>query len=234
MSKTSAPNPTRYAIKTPDNLSPRIAWLRDYNFSGTHRTWNNEATSWTTGTDWDFQYEEFNFYIVPETYTFFPTFRGAFKQSARPVDLHPEFWSWSIAERKAWFNKQVLVHYLPQEILPGDLIAGARFNIQTSTCLDEAQAKAYLQTVEGKDGLRQSIIDFHNHGYGNSGCTSGHLIPDYPRVLSEGFSGIHEELQAFYNRLSKQGKKGSKGGQLRAMMTEPEFLICPNFRHFYG
>lgn len=216
---TSTPTPTRYAIKTPEHLSPRIEWLRDYYFSGTRRLWNNEATSWTTGTDWDFQYEEFNFYIVPETYTFFPTFRGAFKQSARPVDLHPEFWRWSIAERKAWFNKQVLVHHLPQEILPGDLIAGARFNIQTSTCLDEAQAKAYLQTVEGKDGLRQSIIDFHNHGYGNSGCTSGHLIPDYPRVLSEGFSGIHEELQTFYNRLSKGEKKGAKGSQLRAMMT---------------
>jgi hypothetical protein len=66
-----------YAIKTPENLSPRIQWLRDYYFSGVQRPWNNEATSWTTGTPWDFQYEEFNFYIVPETYAFFPTFRGA-------------------------------------------------------------------------------------------------------------------------------------------------------------
>ena len=79
-----------YKIKTPENLSPRIQWLRDYYFSGVQRPWNNEATSWTTGTPWDFQYEEFNFYIVPETYTFFPTFRGAFKQVARPIDLHPD------------------------------------------------------------------------------------------------------------------------------------------------
>jgi formate C-acetyltransferase len=168
-----------YTIKTPENLSPRIQWLRDYYFSGVQRAWNNEATAWTTGTPWDFQYEEFNYYIVPETYTFFPTFKGAFKQVARPVDLHPDFWKWSIAERKAWFLKQVMVNYLPQELLPGDLIAGGRFNIQTSTCLDEAQAKAYLDTIEGKDGLRQAVFAFHNHGYGNAGCPQP--VPGYDR-----------------------------------------------------
>jgi len=215
---TSTTKP-KYEIKTPENLSPRIKWLRDYYFSGTRRAWNNEATSWTTGTPWDFQYEEFSFYIVPETYTFFPTFRGAFKQAARPVDLHPDFWKWSIQERKAWFLKEVLVNYLPQELLPGDLVAGARFNVITSTCLDKDQAKAYLDEVDGEHGLRQALIDLHNHGYGNAGCTSGHLIPDYPRVIREGFSGIHTELQRFYNALTKEEKKGSKGAQLRAMLT---------------
>lgn len=219
MGKNSPQEKLSYAIKTPDNLSPRIQWLRDYYFSGVDRRWNNEATSWTTGTPWDFQYEEFNYYIVPETYAFFPTFRGAFKQAARPVSLHPDFWKWSIAERKAWFLKQVMVKYLPQEILPGDLLAGARFNVQTSTCLDEAQARAYLETIEGKNGLRQAAFNFHNHGYGNAGCTSGHLIPDYPQVLKKGFSGIHKELQNYYNALSKAEKQGPKGAQLKAMLT---------------
>lgn len=219
MTETLTRAQRQYAIKTPENLSPRIQWLRDYYFAGTQRNWNNEATSWTTGTPWDFQYEEFSFYIVPETYTFFPTFRGAFKQIARPVDLHPDFWKWSIAERKAWFFKQVMVNHLPQEILPGDLIAGARFNIQTSTCLDKHQAEAYLKLVDGKGGLRQSVIDFHNHGYGNAGCTSGHLIPDYARVIKEGFSGIHGAIQNIYNSLTKEKKSGAKGAQLRAMLT---------------
>ena len=93
----------RYTVKEPQNLSPRIQWLRDYYFQGVDRSWNNEFTSWTTGTPWDFQYEELDFYIVPETYTFFPTFRGSFKQTARPVKLTPDFWSWSLPERKAWF-----------------------------------------------------------------------------------------------------------------------------------
>ena len=219
MGKNSRQKQSTYSIKTPQNLSSRIQWLRDYYFSGVGRRWNNEATSWTTGTPWDFQYEEFNFYIVPETYAFFPTFRAAFKQNARLVGLHPDFWKWSIPERKAWFLKQVMVKYLPQEILPGDLIAGARFNIQTSTCLDEAQAKVYLETIEGEQGLRKAVFDFHNHGYGNAGCTSGHLIPDYPRVIEEGFSSIHSELQRFYNALSKQEKLGPEGAQLQAMLT---------------
>jgi hypothetical protein len=83
----------RHAIKEPTHLSPRIQWLRDYYFQGLNRAWNNEWISWTTGTPWDFQYEELPFYIVPESYAFFPTFRAAFKQTARPVELPPAFWS---------------------------------------------------------------------------------------------------------------------------------------------
>ncbi|MCX6070698.1 MAG: hypothetical protein NTU91_07540, partial [Chloroflexi bacterium] len=123
----------RYAIKAPTNLSPRIAWLRDYYFQGVGRVWNNEYTSWTTGTPWDFQYNELTFYIVPETYSFLQTFRSAYQQVARPVALHPDFWTWSLPERRAWFNREVMVRHLPKEILPGDLLAGGRFNIQTST-----------------------------------------------------------------------------------------------------
>ena len=70
--------PPRYAIKAPTNLSPRIQWLRDYYFQGVARAWNNEYTAWTTGTPWDFQYNELSFYIVPETYAFLQTFRSSF------------------------------------------------------------------------------------------------------------------------------------------------------------
>src|SRR5512135_2827880 len=118
----------RYVIKTPTNLSSRIQWLREYYFMGIRRAWNNEFTAWTTGTPWDFQFNELSFYIVPETYTFLQTFRSSFRQSARPVTLAPGFWQWSLPERRAWFVKEVMVNYLPKEILPGDLIAGGRFN----------------------------------------------------------------------------------------------------------
>ncbi len=209
----------RYQIKTPHNLSPRIQWLRDYYFQGVRRAWNNEFTAWTTGTPWDFQYEELNFYIVPETYAFFRTFRSAFKQTAQPVRLPPDFWSWSIPERKAWFNREVLVHYLPQELLPGDLLAGARFNVMTSTCLTQAEAREYLRLVDSKKGTRAAIQWFHNHGYGNAGATGGHLIPDYPRVLREGWKSIHADLEARYAALSPAEQRGPRGAQLRAMRT---------------
>lgn len=209
----------RYDIKTPQNLSSRIQWLRDYYFRGVERAWNNEYTSWTTGTPWDFQYNEFYFYIVPETYSFLQTFRAAFKQTARRVPLHPDFWKWSLPERRAWFNKEVMVRYLPKEILPGDLLAGARFNIQTSCCLTEKETKERDKLVYGAKGARAAMLWFHNHGYGNAGATAGHLIPDYGRVIRYGWKRIYEELERAYQGLSPAERNGAKGAQLRAMMT---------------
>src|SRR4030042_6032157 len=83
-------------IKEPKNLSARISWLRDYYFQGAKRAWNNEFSAWTTGTGWDVQFDEMTFYIVPETYPFLQPFRISMQQSARPVGLRKDFWSWSL------------------------------------------------------------------------------------------------------------------------------------------
>jgi trans-4-hydroxy-L-proline dehydratase len=216
---TTALEKPRYAIKTPTNLSSRIQWLRDYYFQGVGRTWNNEYTSWTTGTPWDFQYNELTFYIVPETYAFLQTFRSAFKQVARPVTLYPDFWKWSLPERRAWFNREVMLKYLPKEILPGDLLAGARFNIQTSACLTERETKERDRLVYGPQGARAAMLWFHNHGFGNAGATSGHLIPDYGRIIRQGWKAVHAELEQAYAALTPSERGGKKGAQLRAMLT---------------
>ena len=140
----------RFAIKEPKKLSTRIKWLRDYYFEGVKRKWNAEYTSWSTGTPWDFQYNELAFYIVPETYFYIPTFRSSFKQIAKPITLDADFWKWRLPERRAWFLKEVMVKYLPKEILPGDLLAGARFNVMISHCLTEKETKEYDKVVKGK------------------------------------------------------------------------------------
>ncbi|MCX6029750.1 MAG: hypothetical protein NT169_10670 [Chloroflexi bacterium] len=209
----------RYAVKEPKNLSPRIRWLRDFYFQGVQRRWNNEYTAWTTGTAWDFQYPELSFHIVPETYAFLQTFRSSFAQTARPVTLPAEFWRWSLPERRAWFVREVMVRYLPAEILPGDLLGGGRFNVMTSTCLTEQEAREYTRLVGGKGGTREAMKWFHDHGYGNTGATSGHLIPDYPTVLTVGWRGIYADLERRYATLSPAEQSGAKGAQLRAMMT---------------
>ena len=216
MTATAALSP---AIKSPTNMSARIQWLRDYYFEGAARAWNNEFTAWTTGTTWDVQFNEMNFYIVPETYALLQTLRGSFRQAARKVDLPDDFWSWSLVERRAWFIKAVMVDYLPKEILPGDLIAGGRFNLQTSLCLTRKEQKHFDRKLLGKNGARTRMKWFHDHGYGNTGATSGHLIPDHERALKIGWKGIWEDLNHKYQQLSAQDRNGTMGEQLRAMMT---------------
>ncbi|MBE0695432.1 MAG: hypothetical protein IH586_00760, partial [Anaerolineaceae bacterium] len=209
----------RYAIKTPGELSPRIQWLRDYYFQGTRRAWNNEFTAWTTATPWDFQFNEISFYIVPETYTFLQTFRSSFRQVARPVKLDKDFWKWSLVERRAWFVREVMVHYLPKEILPGDLIAGGRFNILASACMNKEETRQRDALVYGAKGCRAAMLWLHNHGYGNAGATSGHLVPGYGEVIQRGWKGIYSDIENDYAALSIEEKQGRKGAQLRAMLT---------------
>ena len=216
---SSAAEKIIYKIKEPKGLSPRIKWLRDFYFKGVKRTWNNEFTAWTTGTPWDIQFNELSFYIVPENYLLLQTFVSSFRQSALPVKLPDDFWDLSRVERRAWFVKETMVNYVPQEILPGDLLAGGRFNVQTSMCFNENEARQYDKLIKGKNGSRARMKWFHDHGYGNSGATSGHLVPGYEQALKIGWKGIYADLQSHYDTLTSKEQTGPKGAQLRAMMT---------------
>ena len=206
-------------LKTPCRLSPRIQWLRDYYFQGADRRWNNQFLAWSTGTPWDVQFNEMTYYIVPETYALLQTLRSSFRQAARDVALPPDFWSRSLPERRAWFVKAVMVDHVPREILPGDLLAGARFNLQTSLCLTEDEQRRFDALLLGKNGARARMKWFHDHGYGNAGATSGHLVPDHPMALERGWKGIHADLSRRYEALGRREKEGPRGAQLRGMLT---------------
>jgi formate C-acetyltransferase len=206
-------------LKQPHGLSPRIQWLRDYYFRGVPRAWNNEWSCWSTGAPWDVCYDELHFYIVPENYAMFDALTASMLMASRDVPLPSDFWSRSLVERRAWFIREVVVNQLPQEILPGDLIAGARFNLMASRCYDGKEARRRAKKLAG---VRSSVKWFHEHGYGNAGATSGHLIPDFARVLKDGFRGIHAELQEHYGRLASEEQTGDPGRQLRAMMSAAE------------
>jgi len=216
---TSLAQITDYQIKAPKGLSERITWLRNYYFEGCKRNWNNEYTAWSTGTPWDLLYQELTYYIVPEVYMLMDALGGGYHQAARNIPLKDGFWSLSLVERHAWFLKEVMVNHLPQEILPGDLIAGGRFNVITSTCFTKEERKAYDKKVVGKNGARTQMKWFHDHGYGNAGATSGHLVPGYERILNIGWKGVHAELEAAFKALSPEEQQGPRGDQLSAMMT---------------
>ncbi len=209
----------RYSIKTPTNISSRIQWLRDYYFQGVKRAWNNEYTSWTTGEPWDFQYDELTFYIVPETYAFLQTFRSSFVQSARRVDLHPDFWKWSLPERRAWFNREVMVKHLPREVLPGDLIAGARSTSRPPPASPKKRPKPATSRSLVQRARALPCSGSTTMVTATPAATSGHLIPDYGRILREGWKAVHAGLEAAYEKLSPADQRGKRGGQLRAMLT---------------
>ena len=205
-----------HAIKEPGTLSPRVKWLRDYYFRGTERNWNNEYLIYTTGTPWDIQFDEITYFIVPETYAFFNAFVVSCRQSAQKVQTPPDFFTWTIPERKAWFTKEVVTKHMPVEILPGDLLCGAQFNLQYSMCLTKKEQFERNALVKK---AREAVLFLNSHGYGNSGATSGHLIPDYAKIIGEGFQSVHQDIREKYEALSLTEQQGPKGGVLRAMQT---------------
>ncbi|MBM4236816.1 MAG: hypothetical protein FJ152_10210, partial [Firmicutes bacterium] len=205
-------------VKEPYNLSPRIKWLYDYYFKGTERNWNNEYLAFSTGAKDDWLFEEMNFYIVPEVYSFFNTFNKAFNQNAVTLELPPDFYQLGLAERKAYFTRKAMVEGVPTEILPGDLLAGSRFNIICSKCWSTTEQKKHHKLVLGKGALRDRLFVFKDRGFGNCGPTSGHLIADYPRILKIGFKGLHHYFGELYEKLSAAEKRGLKGSNLRAMI----------------
>ncbi|MFW5780534.1 MAG: pyruvate formate lyase family protein [Bacillota bacterium] len=204
-------------IKQPKNLTPRIEWLRNYYFEGVKRPWNNEYKVFTTGEEYDEIYNELTYYIVPETYAFFNTFKGGLPQIARKIEPPEGFYKKSIAERRAWFIKEAIVNRVPKDVLPGDLLAGSNFNVFASHCHTKKENKERAKILYGKDGLRQRTFKFHERGFGNCGATSGHLIPDYATIVQKGFKYIIEKIDKEYKSLSKSQKRGHKGAQLRAM-----------------
>ncbi|MCL1814071.1 MAG: hypothetical protein FWG29_11215 [Treponema sp.] len=225
-------------IKEPSNLSPRIKWLRDFYFQGLNREWNNQFRPFTTGTRWDRNYNEIAYFVVPETYSFFKPFIQSSRQGATTIPTPPDFYKKTIAERRAWFIKKAITEFVPQEILPGDLLCGAVFNMLASHCHTEEESKRKDAVVAGKKGLTQRSIEFHDRGFGNCGPTSGHLIPGYEIPIKYGFKHIYEDIKAKYEALSGAEKNGAKGGQLRAMMeaaTMPRDLaakyadVCEHF-----
>lgn len=205
-------------LKEPGELSPRIKWLRDYFFEGVNRDWNNEYSCYSTGTDWDILYDEIPYYIVPETYAFHKTFVASTRQAAKTVNMNEEFWKEPLVVRKALFLNEVVTGHLPCVIIENDLLAGSNFNVMTSMCFNKREARQYDKCINGKGGTAESMKWLHDHGYGNSGATGGHLIPDYEHVLKVGFKGIYKELLTIYESMSTDERSSKEGAQIRAMM----------------
>ncbi|TFG22816.1 MAG: hypothetical protein EU532_14060, partial [Promethearchaeota archaeon] len=224
MSKTEP----KYQIAEPHDLSPRSKWLRDYYFLGSKREWANEFMPFTTGTDWDIVWFEGDYYIVPEVHFYIQilgkndngVLASSMRSMAIPVKLPDNFWELSLPERRIKFFEEVMLNYIPQEIISeNDLIAGGRFNTQLSKCFNETEAKEYWKK-NIRD--REETFKYHKSGFGNLGATAGHIIPDYEGVVKKGFKHFHEKAKETYALLTEEEKEGTKGQELRSMINATE------------
>jgi len=221
-STTSKENP-KYKIAEPHDLSKRSTWLRNYYFKGLEREWNNEFSPFVT-IPGERIWAEHDYYVAPEVYQYmgnkgWGVFSRSMTEMGQKVELPDGFWSKSLPERRMIFFEEVMLNYIPQEIIGPELLAGARFNTQLSKCWDRKQAKEY-----DKRNLkcRQSTFEYHKQGCGNVGAVGGHLIADYETIVKKGFKFIHEKAKRYYDKLSAAEKKGSKGDEIRAMMIAAE------------
>jgi formate C-acetyltransferase len=215
----------RFKVAEPHDMLPKSNWLREYYFKGPERKWNNEFSPFTTGTEWDIIWNELNYYIVPEVHMYIGNegkgvFETSFRSSALPIDLPHDFWDLSLPERRILFFEKAMVDYIPHEIISdNDLIAGGRFNTQLSDCLNEKETKKFWKK---QIKTRKKFFKFHKSGFGNTGSTSGHIIPDYETVINKGFKFLHTKAKKSYENLSKKEKNGEKGAELRAMIRATE------------
>ncbi len=213
---------SKYKLAEPHDLSPRAKWLRDYYFlgKGLKREWINEFAPFTTGLPGDRQWAEMDYYIVPETYFYmgikdWGILSRSMSLRAQKVELSDEFWNKSLPERRITFFEEVMLNYLPQEVIGPSLIAGGRFNTQLSKCLNEKEQK----TFDKRNLLtRKKTFDYHYQGFGNVGAIGGHLIADYETVVKYGFKHLNEKATQALSELSKKDQLESKGEELKAII----------------
>ena len=198
-----------------DRLPPRVKRLRDEYYSIAERPYfRNEVMPFTTGTEWDEVWSPVNWGIIPELVPFMGAFAESLRVLAREVELPEGFWDRSLVMRRALFFREVCRRYLPVRILEGELIVGGQFNTALSKCHDRAEGKRWRRDM---DRWWKKGAQINELGIGNTGAVPGHIIPDYPRVLREGFSAIHRDLQK---------RRGEADDPRRADFLEALMVCC--------
>lgn len=187
----NAESPARPGWEPSDALSPRIQRLRTEYFSFDTRAFRNEVLPLTSGTPWDTVFPVEHWTNVPEFAPFLMAYDDSLLAAARVVPLPSGFWKEPLPVRTALFFSEVLRSHLPVDILEGELIVGAQFNVALSLCLNKREAKARARRAEK---FRAAIVHDSALGIGNCGAVPGHLIPDYPKVLRVGFRSVHEAI----------------------------------------
>ena len=176
-----------------ENLSDRIQKLRTHFYSFHERKETNEPYAFTAGTEWDEVYSYHDWANEPALYPFLPSVDQTLKAMAVKVELPDEYWTYSLAKRRAVFFYEVMTKYMPIIILDGELIVGFNFNTALSRSLNKAETAA--RNKEMKKWFKQAA-QLNELGVGTAASIPGHLIPNYAKVMRVGLRGIAEEYKA--------------------------------------
>jgi pyruvate formate-lyase/glycerol dehydratase family glycyl radical enzyme len=176
-----------------ETLTPRVRRLRDEYWDFYNREITNEVRAFTTGTRWDQVYAPWNWTNVSEMMMFFEGARAYLLADATQVDLPPGFWDEPLVVRRAIFFKRVVKEHLPVQIMDGELVVGSHFSTALSRTLTRPEARQFARMEKR---FMREVKRLNGLGVGNCGAIPGHLIPDYPRVLREGWRAIQAEADA--------------------------------------
>jgi pyruvate formate-lyase/glycerol dehydratase family glycyl radical enzyme len=178
-------------------LSPRIQKLRNEFWSFYERPMTNEVRSFTTGTPWDCVYSIWSWTNVPEVAAFQRGFRSYLRAAAQRVDLPAGFWDEPLVVRQALFFREVVRDHLPVQILAGELIVGSHFSTALSRCLKRGEAR---RRDRQEAAFLREWHALNDVGVGNCAAVPGHLVPNYPKVLRQGWKEIAAEAGAVLGR----------------------------------
>ncbi len=168
-------------------LSDRVRRLREDYFKFADREFRNELMPFTTGAEKDIMFAPHNWGVAPEVFVLYRSIQDSCRALAKKVDLSETFWKEPRVKRQAIFFSLVLEKYLPVRILEGELIAGGQFNAALSKCFNDEERQEW-EKLEWK--WIKSNFALNLFGIGNCGAIPGHLIPNYPKILKLGFSGL--------------------------------------------
>ncbi|NIA13940.1 MAG: hypothetical protein GWP08_07655 [Nitrospiraceae bacterium] len=190
MSVQVSPSSAEGLWRASAGLSERTRRLREEYFSFNTRAFRNEVMPFSTGKPWDCVFRYASWTIVPEMMLFLRAYEDSLAAAAKTVPLPESFWREPLIVRVALFFSEILRKHLPVDILEGELIVGAQFNVALSLCLNRHEARRRKKSAER---FRAAVCAASDVGLGNCGAVPGHLIPDYPKVLRLGYRGIVEE-----------------------------------------
>lgn len=192
MSSARSAIPEPRSLWTPsDKLSRRVRRLREEYFSFETRAFRNEVLPFSTGKLWDTVFPIEHWTNVPEFAPFLNCYEDSLLAAASTVPLPEGFWNEPLPVRTALFFSEILRHHLPVDILEGELIVGAHFNVALSLCLSKREAKVRAKRAKS---FAEAVVHDSGLGIGNCGAIPGHLIPDYPKILRKGFRGVCESI----------------------------------------